>query len=122
MTSKGFLKLQENWIIWSGKKNMVAKKYKFRQVGVKRHPELYTKELMTEPVFDTVEKELEMWKVAEDINKIFQKHVFTTPQRLFIWHFVNTLSKMDSVEELGWLEWLRFRLTMARILDVEGFE
>lgn len=95
-------------------------KYKFRQVGVKRHPELYGHETLTEPVFTTVEKELEMWKVAEEITEIYKKHQFTIPQQMYIFHFINNLTGMaiDTLEELKWLEWMKFRITMSRIFDV----
>jgi hypothetical protein len=98
----------------------MTEEYVFRQVGVKRHPELYGHETLTAPVFDTVEKELEMWKAAEEIAEIYKKHQFTIPQQMFIFHFVNNLTGMaiDSMEELKWFEWMKFRLTMSRIFDV----
>jgi hypothetical protein len=93
-------------------------KYKFREVGTTRHPEIYTgQEVMIEPVFDTVEKELEMWKAAEKISKSLAK--FTIPQKYFIWHYVNALGGISTLEELKWMEWLRFRAYYARMGNIK---
>jgi len=98
--------------------------YKFRQVGVKRHPELYGNETLTKPVFTTVSEELEMWMVAEEIADIYKKHAFSIPKQMYIFHFVNNLTGMavDTLEELKWLEWMRFRISMSRIFDVQNNE
>jgi len=95
----------------------MKQKYKFREVGTARHPELYAEtEVMIKPVFETVEKELEMWKCAENIHSLLKD--FTIPQSFFIWHYVNSLRGMDTLEELKWMEWLKFRAYMARIFNV----
>lgn len=92
-------------------------KYKFRQVGIKRHPELYKgKEPLTHPVFTTVKQELKMWKTAEKINRILKG--FTLEQMYFIWHYVNCLKGLNNLEELAMFEWIKFRLYLARIFDV----
>ena len=92
--------------------------YKFRQVGLKRHPELYVeKETMVKPVFDTVEKEVAMWETAEQIDAMLRK--FSIEQSFFIWHYVNALRGMDTLEELKWMEWLKFRAYYARIKNID---
>ena len=92
--------------------------YKFRQVGTKRHPELYGHESMIEPVFTEKFTELDMWRTAETIADLLKSKGFTIPQQFYIWHFVNNLLGMtDTLEEIKWLEWLKFRASMARIFD-----
>jgi len=90
----------------------------FRKVGLKRHPELYMKkEEMVKPVFTDSYKETLMWQAAETIVRILSD--FTIPQSFFVWHYVNALRGMDTLDELKWMEWLKFRAYYARMEGIK---
>ena len=92
-----------------------SKKYKLGQVGLTRHPEIYSTETMIEQVFNTVEEELGMWKIAEQIHEVAKD--LTQEQFMFVIHYVDALRGLDTLEEIKWLEFLKFRAYMARIIN-----
>jgi len=95
-------------------------KYRKGQVGIKRHPELYTQE--EKRVFDTVKEELALWRAAEKIHKKTEK--FTDMQLMFIVHYVLCLRGLSDYEMINLHNIMQVKTiesrTNQKILDLLG--
>ncbi len=88
-------------------------KYQKGQVGITRHPDLYTGEDYV-PVFKDVETELAMWKAAEKISNLIDKGKFDQRQLMFIFHYVMCLQRIDDDEMYKLHAWQLFKISQSQ--------
>jgi len=88
-------------------------KYKKGQVGIARHPELYKGEKYI-PVFEDVETELAMWKIAEKMSEIIDKSKLDWRQMMFVFHYVMNLQDMDDDEMYKHHAWQMFKISQSQ--------
>lgn len=98
-------------------------KYTKGQVGIVRHPNLYTGEDYV-PVFKDVETELLMWKAAEKFSKIINKGKFDWRQMMFIMHYTMNLQGMNDDDMYMFHAWQQFKISQSvagqKTLEVIG--
>ena len=87
--------------------------YKKGNVGIKRHPELYTGDDYV-PVFGDVETELKMWKAAEKFNKIINKGDFDARQMMFIVHYLMCLQRLNDDQIYMLHSWMLYKTTQSQ--------
>jgi len=89
------------------------KKPKRGSVGITRHPEIYLREYY-DPIVTDVDKEIEMWDVAEQIFEIMKSHKFSIEQIGAINHYVLALLGYDDGEEYAMLAYLQYRILLSK--------